>query len=175
MLNRVKYLLIISIFANIFFLNLAQASNNEPITKAEIIQLAVDALNPPDINDYADCGIAGTDGLPQETAVCYAFAQGWLDPTLTPFKPNLTFTRASAVVMFVKIFAPDYIYNWDDNEPTGYTDVPTNSWYGPFVKAAAALKIIDIKPDKGAKFYPSEPLTKGRAQYWIKNIKKYLM
>ena len=173
---KVKLLsiLIISILANSFFFNPAQASNNESITKAELIQLVVDTLNPSDINNYSDCGIAGTDGIPQETAVCYAFAQEWIDDSLLPFQPNFIIIRASAAIIFVHIFAPDYPII-GNNKPTGYSDVPTDTWYTDYIKAAVALKITDIKPGKGAKFYPGEPLTKGRAQYWIKNIKKYLI
>ncbi len=72
-------------------------------------------------------------------------------------------------VLGVNVAAPDGIPAGDP-----YTDVTENTWYYTYVNTGASLGLFDVKPYVGAKFYPGNTLSKGRAQLWINNVKKML-
>lgn len=104
--------------------------------------------------------------------VCYMYkhgvVKGYADGT---FGPDKSVTRAEAAKMVDVLMGLPVL-----NSPKGapYTDVPATHWFSNWDDAFANYGIGDIKGWVGAKFYPDQALTKGRAQYWANNLAKVL-
>lgn len=158
-------------------------SKNNPITRAQLAKIVTIAMLGED-PQTADGDIIGKcydpefSDVPQDawywTYVCYlntkGVMQGYADGT---FKPNQKVTRAEAA----KIYVMAYDVTLDIGMGGGpsvspYADVSENDWYYQYVVDLVDYKIADIKGYVGAKFYPKQFLTVGRAEYWAKNLVK---
>lgn len=152
---------------------------NKNITKAQLAELIVTTLSPvipPDeISNLSEACAPDIAGMPEATSICYLINKGKFSTFADgSFKPNNTVTRAEGAKLFMSVFplymGPGSTEGTNAETPSVYTDVEVTAWYKSSINALASWGISDIKP--GNKFYPNNPLTNGRAQYWIKKIKE---
>ncbi len=154
---------------------------NDAINRAEFAKLLAVAyladneeLSP----DGNDCFSDIESGAWYAEYVCFLaekdIVQGYADST---FKPANKVLRAEAAKTLLNAYSISGGGFGGLEPPAGnpYTDVSENDWwYQSVYDGAAYLKLFDVKPWVGAKFYPGKTLSKGRAQLWINNFKKVL-
>jgi hypothetical protein len=150
---------------------------NSDITRAELAKLVWTSGNFTNAAEYPNgCGFSDVKGNEWYAFyICNLVQQGLLKGNANgAFGVNQYVTRAEAAKLFGSVFdkSGGIVINMGIGAP--YSDVAQNTWYYSPISYAAAAKILDIKPWVGARFYPNNNLTQGRALYWGDNLKKAL-
>lgn len=159
---------------------------NEPITRAQLAELIAEELiigagdvYKIDVSTTKDCfnDIAGLSAS-QQYAICFLNKNGLLygisDTTdiglpTKDFKPQTVVNRAKAAVALWTTFG-NYLPVKVNVKYKPYSDVSETDWFVLAVENLAANDILDTNASTKNKFYPSKPLTFGRAKSWIKKI-----
>lgn len=150
-----------------------KGSVNNAINRAEFAKLLAVAMEGDGVSSYECKNSVFTDVKDSDwfaPYVCYLLDEGLLAAN-PKFLPAKTVNRAEAAKILVEAAGFEMGEGW---ATAPYGDVSVNEWFYNYVGLAANHGILDIKPFVGAKFYPSNTLSKGRAQLWINNFKKAL-
>jgi hypothetical protein len=126
------------------------------INRAEITKILVEGKGvTPNVNEYNNCFEDVADDW-YAPYVCYAKEQGWVQGYANNiFKPEQPIIKAEVLKLI--LISQDY------NIPKEagfipYEDVPTSSWYAPYVRVGYEYNLI---PDEELNFYPEDKSTRG--------------
>lgn len=117
-------------------------------------------------NNGCDATVAGYDGY------CYLQGEGLVEGKgmfFTQFSTKLK--RGDAAVTVQRGLNLEVLADADYKNSL-YTDIPSGTFYDVPAYALGYLGIPSVKA--GGKFYPDDYLTKGRFDYWLKNLDKVL-
>ncbi len=145
---------------------------NDPITRAELAKLIVDAMKVPLTTSGGPHFPDVAPGVWYYPYVETAYSHGWMvgypDGT---FKPANTVNRAEAA----KIFTLSVVFNCSNSHQYPYNpyyqDTPSTQWFYGAVNRLADCKMVDILPGPKSNYFPATLLSNGRAQYMITNAK----
>ncbi len=128
------------------------------INRAELTKILVEGNGiTPDASDYNNCFDDVIDDW-YAPYVCYAKEHGWAKGYADGnFKPAQTIVRAEVLKLILE--SQDYNIP-NDTGFIPYEDVPTTSWYAPYVKVGYEHNLI---PEDGTLFNPEREMTRGGA------------
>lgn len=149
---------------------------NDAINRAEFAKLLAVALEGESVSSYECKNSVFTDVKDSDwfaPYVCYLLDEGLL-AAKSKFYPAKTVNRAEAAKILVNAYSVSVgdLVGFIGGVGNPYTDISQDSWFYSAIYYGAGLGFFDIKPYVGAKFYPINTLSKGRAQLWIDNFKK---
>lgn len=127
------------------------------VNRAELLKLLIVGLQPTEDKSEKQCFPDVSDEW-FSSFVCAAKRLGWVGGYASgQFKPANTVNRAEAIKMIVSSVTTDL-----DSSASLPNDVPTDSWFAPYVRKAVELGIV-IETS----FKPTEVLTRADAAIWI--------
>lgn len=155
--------------------------SNLPFTNADLMKLVVNASGvPSDTTGAPHFKDVPTDSW-FYSYVETAYNNGWINAGPdNMFHPGDLVNRGYGAKVFYWALLQkchDGLPPISSSSPQYYKDVPWNTWYAEYVRTMADCKMVDIlsiQTPTGPKtnFYPSEILSRARAEYMVNNAKK---
>ncbi|MFA6523479.1 MAG: S-layer homology domain-containing protein [Candidatus Peribacteraceae bacterium] len=140
---------------------------DDPVNRAAMLKMLYLASGKTaDVGSTSCFPDVGADAWYQQY-VCDAAAKGYVKGyTDGTFKPGRPVSRSEAVKMVLTVFG---IPVSSDSVVSLYIDVPSDTWFAPFIASALKASILPILGQEGPGFLPNELLTRGEAAAYIWN------